>query len=51
MCAQILRCSKSKYLLFFSVHRFFRHAGIDVNYGTVQDDSTVCHGTMCLDIM
>ncbi len=29
-CAQILRCFKSKYLLFFSAHRFFRHVGTDV---------------------
>jgi predicted Fe-Mo cluster-binding NifX family protein len=26
----MLGCFKSKYLSFFSAHRFFRHAGIDV---------------------
>jgi hypothetical protein len=31
MCAQILRCFKSKYLSFFSARRVFRHAGMDVN--------------------
>ena len=30
MYAQILKYLKSKYLLFFSVHRFFRYAGMDV---------------------
>ena len=29
-CAQILRCLKSKYLLFFPARRVFRHAGMDV---------------------
>jgi hypothetical protein len=27
---QILKCFRSKYLLFFSAHRDFRHVGIDV---------------------
>jgi hypothetical protein len=30
MRAQILRCFKSKYLLFFPARRVFRHAGMDV---------------------
>jgi hypothetical protein len=30
-CAQILRCLKSKYLLFFPARRVFRYAGMDVN--------------------
>jgi len=29
-CAQILRCLKSKYLLFFPARRVFRYAGMDV---------------------
>jgi hypothetical protein len=30
-CAQILRCLKSKYLLFFPARRVFRYAGMDVS--------------------
>jgi hypothetical protein len=31
MCAQILRCLKSKYLLFFSARWVFRYVGMDVS--------------------
>jgi len=36
MYAQILKYLKSKYLLFFSVHRFFRYAGIGVNASSIE---------------
>jgi len=38
-CAQILRCLKSKYLLFFSARRVFRYVGIDVRHTNVKPPS------------
>jgi hypothetical protein len=40
-CASILRCLKSKYLLFFPSRRVFRHVGMDVNEGELEKESII----------
>jgi len=42
MCVQILKCLKSKYLLFFSARWVSRHAGIDV--------TSFCLISACLEV-